>query len=278
MLFRVLGPVQVHDAAGSVLPIGPRKLRLLLALLLIRADERVMPSHLIDELWDGAPPRSATANLQTYIWELRRRLPATSAGMPRIERARGGYRLTVDDGELDSRSFTELADRGRQALAGGDPATGAELLAAALRLWRGQPYEDVAPAGARQARRLAELRQLAREDLLQARLHLGQHREIVDDLYALTSAEPLRERPWTQLMLALYRSGRRAEALYAYQHVYRLLDEELGIQPGHTMRELHRRILADDPTLDPDTPAHHVETLARTALPLPEPRLFLTGA
>ncbi|HEV2779179.1 MAG TPA: AfsR/SARP family transcriptional regulator [Actinophytocola sp.] len=250
LLFRVLGPIQVYDATGSALPMGARKLRMLLALLLARPGDRVTTGQLIDALWDGRPPRSATANLQTYVWELRRRLPATRLGRPRVERDHQGYRLLLEDDELDARTFTELATVGRQAVATGDPAEGVATLTAALGLWRGRPYEDVAPAAAQEAQRLLELRQLAHEDLLEARLRLGQHRDVIDDLREMTTAEPLRERPWELLMLALHRSGRRAEALLAYQHVYRLLDAELGIQPGHAVRELHRRMLADDPTLD----------------------------
>lgn len=266
MLFRVLGPIQVHDAAGAR-PIRARKLRLLLAVLLAHRGERVATGHLVDVLWEGNQPRSATANLQTYVWELRRRLPATRFGRPRIERDGEGYRLYLDDGELDAQVFDDLAARGRRALADGDLARGAETLAAALALWRGQPFEDVVSAAAVEAARLLELRRSIQEDLLEARLHLGEHREVVDELLALTAAEPLRERPWAHLMLALYRGGRRAEALYSYRQMYRLLDAELGIQPGLAVRELHRRILADDPTLDDDTPAHQIEALARIGPP-----------
>ncbi|HEU5474447.1 MAG TPA: AfsR/SARP family transcriptional regulator [Actinophytocola sp.] len=249
MLFRVLGPIQVSDAGGAAVPIGARKVRMVLAVLLAGAGERVAASRLIDVLWEGEPPRSATANLHTYVWELRRRLPVTRLGRPRIERDREGYRLTVGCGEFDAWVFGERTTQGRRELAEGRLAQGARSLAGALELWRGAPYEDVAAAAPLEVARLLELRRLVQEDLMDARLHLGEHREVVDELRVLTTAEPLRERPWAQLMLALYRCGRRAEALYAYQEVYRLLDAELGIQPGNAIRELHRRILADDTSL-----------------------------
>jgi len=261
MLFRVLGPIQVCDASGEVRPIRARKLRQLLALLLATRGERVATGQLTEVLWEGTPPRSATANLQTYIWELRRRLPSTRVGRPRIERDGDGYRLVVDNGELDAQVFDDLAARGRRLLADGDLAAGAETLSVALALWRGQPFEDVASGVPVESARLRELRRLIQEDVLEARLHLGEHREVVEELHALTVAEPLRERPWVHLMLALYRCGRRAEALYTYQQLYRLLDAELGIQPGLRVRQLHRRILADDPALDDDPPAYQVESL-----------------
>lgn len=244
MLFRVLGPVEVRGAA-----VGPRKQRMLLAALLARRGDRVSTGHLVDVLWEGCPPRSATANLQTYVWELRRRLPGTRLGRPRVERDRDGYRLFLDDGDLDAESFSGLAEQGRRALAAGDVANGAAILSGALALWRGEPFEDVATAVPLAVQQLREQRQLVGEDVLDARLRLGEHRGVVDDLYGLIAADPLRERPWSLLMLALYRCGRRAEALQTYRQLYCLLDEECGIQPGATARELHAHILADDPAL-----------------------------
>jgi SARP family transcriptional regulator, regulator of embCAB operon len=246
VLFRVLGPVEVRGVA-----VAPRKQRLLLAALLARRGGWVSTGHLIDVLWEDDPPRSAMANMQTYVWELRRRLPPTRLGRPRVARDREGYRMPLDDGELDAASFEELAARGRRALAAGDTGAGAGFLSAALDLWRGEPFEDVADAVPRAVTQLREQRQLAGEDLLDARLRLGEHREAVDELYRLTAADPLRERPWTQLMLALYRCGRRAEALHTYRELYRLLDAEYGILPGAPVRGLHEMILADDPALFP---------------------------
>jgi DNA-binding SARP family transcriptional activator len=244
VLFRVLGPVEVRGAAVS-----PRKQRMLLAALLAQRGDRVSTGDLVDVLWECCPPRSATANLQTYVWELRRRLPRTRLGLPRVERDRDGYRLFLDDGDLDADVFGRLAERGRWALAAGDVANGAAFLSGALDLWRGEPFEDVATAVPIAVQQLREQRQLAGEDLFDARLRLGEHRGVVDDLYGLIAAEPLRERPWQLLMLALYRCGRRAEALQTYRQLYCLLDEECGIQPGAPVRELHALILADDPAL-----------------------------
>jgi DNA-binding SARP family transcriptional activator len=254
VLFRVLGPVEVVDPAGAVLTLGPRKQRMLLAALLARGGERAATGTLVDMLWEGDPPRSATANLQTYVWELRKRLPRTRSGAPRVARDRDGYRLVLDDGDLDALSFTTLATAGRRALAAGETTRAAAILSDALNLWRGQPFEDVAQAVPLEARGLAEQRHLAVEDLLDARLRLGEHRDIVEELYRLTAADPLREPQWTRLMLALYRCGRRAEALHTYHDLRRMLDTEYGIQPGLPVREMHNRILADDPALlaDPD--------------------------
>jgi DNA-binding SARP family transcriptional activator len=239
MRFQVLGPVRVRDAA-----VRPRKQRLLLAVLLASHDRRVPTSRLVDVLWPDDPPRSATANVQTYVWELRRRL-----GRSRVERDLDGYRLRLDTGELDADSFGDLAARGRRALTAGDLTAGAGLLTAALDLWRGEPFEDVAAAVPLAVRQLREQRQLAVEDLLDARLRLGEHREVVDELYRLTTADPARERPWTQLMLALYRCGRRAEALHTYRQLYQLLTTEYGIAPGTPARALQHQILTDDPAL-----------------------------
>jgi len=254
VLFRVLGPVEVLDPAGAVLPLGPRKQRMLLAALLARGGDRAATGTLVDLLWERDPPRSATANVQTYVWELRKRLPRTRSGAPRVERDRDGYRLALDDGDLDARSFTTLAAAGRRALAAGETARAAAILSEALDLWRGQPFEDVAETVPLEARGLAERRHLAVEDWLDARLRLGEHREVVDELHRLTAADPLRETHWSRLMLALYRCGRRVESLHTYQDLHRLLDTEFGIRPGPPVRELHARVLADDPTLlaDPD--------------------------
>jgi DNA-binding SARP family transcriptional activator len=249
VLFRVLGPVEVHDQAGGVVPVGSRKQRMLLAALLARRGDRVTTTGLVSMLWGGRPPRSATANVQTYVWELRKRLPPTGAGVPRIERDQDGYRLALDDGELDASSFVALAADGRRALGSRDTARGVRTLATALDLWRGQPFEDVAETVPLEARELSEQHQLVVEDLLDARMRLGEHREVIEELYRLTATAPLREPRWTRLMLALYRCGRRAEALRTYRELYRLLGTEYGIEPGPPVRRLHERILADDPEL-----------------------------
>lgn len=249
MLFRVLGPLEVRDQEGAVLPLGPRKQRMLLAALLARRGDRAATGSLVGMLWDGDPPRSATANVQTYVWELRKRLPRTRSGAARVERDRGGYRLALDDGDLDALAFAKLATVGRRALMAGETELGVKTLASALEMWRGQPFEDVAETVPTEVRGLVEQRQLVIEDLLDARLRLGEHREVIEELYRLTAADPLRESLWSQLMVALYRCGRRAEALHTYQQLYRMLDTEYGIQPGPHVRELHQRILADDPAL-----------------------------
>ncbi|HEU5110526.1 MAG TPA: BTAD domain-containing putative transcriptional regulator, partial [Micromonosporaceae bacterium] len=189
MPFGVLGPIRVSGHDGAAVRLGARKIRTVLAVLLAGAGQRVPTGRLVDVLWEGDPPRSATANLHTYVWELRRGLPDRS-GRPRIERDGEGYRLLLDPGELDAWSFDELTATGRRELAEGRTARAARTLAAALDLWRGAPYEDVPAAAPLEVARLLELRRLVQEDLLDARLHLGEHREVLDELRVLTTAEP----------------------------------------------------------------------------------------
>lgn len=241
--FRVLGPVTAVDRAGAVLPLRAAKMRMLLGILLARANTRVPADTLLGTLWPHRQPRSARANLQTYVSRLRRVLP-TATGRRRLILERAGYRLIVQPGELDLHLFEELAARGLRELADGQPARAAETLHRARELWRGEPFEDVPDAaGEAFVQRLRELRWLVRESLVQARLRLGGGAELVAELQTMVTEAPLRERVWLLLMQALLDGGRRAEALACYQRLYRLLGAELGIEPGDELRQLHHQIL-----------------------------------
>lgn len=247
MIFYVLGPVSALGRTGAAVPLRARKVRTLLGVLLAHPNTRVSVDVLVDALWPGRPPRSAPANLQTYVSGLRRALPA-AIGQRRLALERGGYRLAVEPGELDLHSFEELAACGREQFLAGELARAAETLGRACQLWRGEPFED-APAAADEAlvQRLRERHWIARESLAETRLRLGESAELVAELRAMVAEEPLRERSWLLLMRALSASGRRAEALVCYQRLYRLLDTELGIEPGAELRQLHQRILTGDP-------------------------------
>ena len=256
MEFRVLGPLEVLDN-DRPLAIGGAKQRTLLAILLLNANEVVSSDRLIDELWGAAPPKTAGKSLQVLVSQLRKVLEpgreAGGSGQVLVTRS-PGYLLAVEPGQLDLARFQRLAEEGRRALAGADrePERAARTLREALGIWRGAPLADLTYADFAQSEiaRLEELRLAAVEDRLAADLECGRHAEVVGELEALVAAYPLRERPRAQLMLALYRSGRQAEALEAYRDAHRTLTEELGIEPGRELKGLEARILEQDPSLD----------------------------
>jgi DNA-binding SARP family transcriptional activator/class 3 adenylate cyclase len=260
--FRILGPVEVLDAQGQRLALGGPKQRALLAVLLLHAGQVVAIERLIDELWGEDPPDTAAHILQVCVANLRK---AVEPARPR--RAAGGvlrtqapgYLVDLGPDELDLVRFERLAGDGRAALAAADPAQAARLLREAVGLWRGPALADVTLAASGQGElvRLEERRLAALEDRIEADLALGRHAELVGELQALVAAHPLRERLWGQLMVALYRSGRQAEALEAYRRTRETLAEELGIDPSRPLQELERAILAQDPALTPDAPLVH---------------------
>lgn len=239
--FLVLGPVQVFDLHGRQVRIGEHKVRSLLAILLANANTPVSTGALVDALWGDQPPPSAAANLQTYVWKLRHWL-----GRNELERDSGGYRLMVAPDDVDATRCGDLAQLGRRQLDDGAPGAAVATLCDAAALCRGEPF-----AGANEVTnepyvlRLREQCRTLRENLVEARLALGQHATVVSDLVALTTEAPYRERQWAQLMLALYRCGRRAEALAAYQRIHRVLSTELGIEPGSQLRDLQSAILLE---------------------------------
>src|SRR5215213_2572258 len=253
MRFGVLGPLEVIAESGQV-PLGGQKQRVLLAVLLTRPGRVVSVDALVQGLWADDPPRSADKTLQSYVVHLRRALePGRSrgaAGTVLVTRD-PGYLLRVAPGELDAARFAELVTRGRQLLAAGAVEAAAATLREGLGLWRGEAFEEFPQVDActAEAARLAELRLGAIEERVEADLVLGRHRELLAELEGLTREHPLRERLWGQLLLCLYRCGRQAEALLAYQRARATLVEELGIEPGVELRRLHTAILAQDPGL-----------------------------
>jgi predicted ATPase/DNA-binding SARP family transcriptional activator len=245
-LFRLLGPLEV-EVDGELVSLGGQKQRALLATLLLEPNRIVSADRLIDAVWGEIPPETARNTVQVYISQLRKRLPAGA-----LETVPPGYRLAVDPGTIDLFEFVRLCDEGRSALASGDAATAAETLRTALGLWRGAALADLASAPFAQTEvlRLEEQRAAASEDRIDAELALGRHGALVPELEALIGEYPLRERLRAQLMLALYRADRQADALSAYQRARTTLVEELGIEPGEALRKLERAILAHDPSLD----------------------------
>lgn len=248
MDFRILGPVEVRED-GRPVPLGGRKQRAVLALLLLNANRVVSRDALIDRLWDGSPPPTAATALQGHVSSLRKAL-----GADVIATRSPGYVLEVDPGQFDLARFEALCGKARGALEDGDASAAATGLRAALDLWRGQALADIRyePAVDGEAARLDDLRLTAVEDRIDADLATGDPgRDLVGELYRLVAAHPLRERLWGQLMIALYRSGRQADALEVYRRARGRLIAELGIEPGQPLRELESRILAQDPALDP---------------------------
>jgi len=245
--FRVLGPFEASDN-GRPLDVGVGKQRALLAMLLLRANEIVSTDRLVDALWDDDPPASAINSIHVYVSQLRKVLPDGQL------RTRGrGYALELDPEHLDLARFERLLDEGRTHLSAGEAEHAAEALRGGLGLWRGPPLSDFAsePFAQIEIARLEELHLAALEDRIEADLALGRHADLVPELEALVRAHPLREGLRAQLMLALYRSGRQADALAAYQQARRMLADELGLEPGRRLQELERAILSQDERLDP---------------------------
>ena len=244
MEFRILGPLEVRDG-DTALPIAGAKQRALVTILLLHANEIVPSDRLAQQLWEDEPPESGPTALQVRVSQLRKALGPAAA---RLETRTRGYVLHVEAGELDLDRFQRLVEDADDA----EPAEAAATLRSALALFRGQPLADVAYHSFAQApiRRLEDMRLRALERRIDADLALGRHADVVVELEALVGEEPLRERFCAQLMLALYRSGRQAEALLAYQATRERLVDELGIEPAPALRELQRAILHHDPSID----------------------------
>ena len=241
MRFRILGPLEAVVGTRSV-KLGASKPRALLGVLLLHANEVVSIDRLVDELWGERPPATAAKLVQGYVHALRKQLDGDT-----LVTQAPGYRLRVDQEALDLLEFQRLTEEARSAPA----ERAAELRREALELWRG-----TAACGRRLPRparhevgRLAELHLATQIDLLEAELELGGHAQLVGELELLVAAHPYQERLRGLLMLALYRSGRQAEALRAYQDARRVLSEELGLEPGQALRDLETAILRQDVAL-----------------------------
>ena len=247
MEFRILGPLEIESDAGRV-ELGSAKQRALVTLLLLNANEVVPTSRLIDVLWAEELPADGSKALQVHVSRLRRALGGDNV----VETRPGGYLLVADASSFDLPRFQERATEGRALLAAGDPARARRALSDALELWRGAPLAEFAtePFAQAEVARLEELRLAAVEDRIEADLQLGAHADVVAELESLTARHPLRERLRGQLMLALYRSGRQAEALQAYRDARGALVEELGLEPGKALQELEQAILRQDESLD----------------------------
>jgi DNA-binding SARP family transcriptional activator len=266
MDYRILGRLEVLEGERR-LELGGTRQRAVLALLLLHANEAVSRDVIVDELWGETPPQTAAKVLQNCVSALRKELPD---GTETLRTVGSGYALRLDAGELDRERFERALAEGRAALAAGDAADAAERFRDAFSLWRGTPLADFAYEAFAQDEiaRLEELHVAALEDRTDADLALGRHAELVPELETLVARHPLRERLRGQLMLALYRSSRQAEALSAYRDARRTLLGELGIEPSRALQELERSILAQDATLDASAAARPASAGRRAATPL----------
>lgn len=273
MEYRVLGPLEVVDDDGRALALGGEKQRALLALLLLHRNEVVAADHLVNELWGESPPPTAAKMVQVYVSRLRKEL-----GRERLVTRAGGYTLHVGPEELDLDRFERLRVEGRRTLAAGDAERAADSLHRALKLWRGTPLSDLGDErfAELERARLGELRLAALEDRVDADLALRQDGDLVGELERLVAQEPLRERFRGQLMHALYRAGRQAEALQVYQDTRRMLLDELGLEPSQALRRLERAILQQDEGLDP--PARAREPQAAEPLTIVDQRPRIAGS
>ncbi|CAM03747.1 AfsR/SARP family transcriptional regulator [Saccharopolyspora erythraea] len=242
MRFRLLGPIEAEDSRGLV-PLGGTRQRTLLAALLLDAGRPVDIARLVDAVWPNDPPATVRTQLQICVSGLRRQLR-----MP-IRSNHGGYTLEVDASTIDSVRFEVLIREARQAMSEHRSGSAVKAFRAALDLWRGSALQG-APGLAAEAARLEELRLTATEQMIDAELDLGHHTQVLGELSVLVRENPLHERFHAQLMLALYRSSRQAEALNVFQDLRSVLDHDLGLEPGPAIQALHQRILVRDSTLD----------------------------
>jgi DNA-binding SARP family transcriptional activator len=269
--FGVLGPLVVRRG-DVVVTVASEKQRAVLSALVLRLGRVVTVQELAWVLWGYEPPPSARITIQNYVLRLRRIL--TSPGQGVIITAPGGYLIRADTGDLDVSRFENLLADARAAARDRSWDVAAARAGEALALWRGEPLADTGSQflAAREGPWLAEMRLQAVEARIEARLYLGRETEAIAELRTLIGEHPLRERLHAQLMLALHRCGRRAEALSAYQHARRIVVAELGAEPGAELRELHQRMLADDPALrvpapEPSARPHGAEHVVPRELP-----------
>jgi DNA-binding SARP family transcriptional activator len=268
MEFRVLGPLEIWNGDRQIV-LRAAKQRALMTILVVRANQSLSIDFLVEQLWPHRAPDSAPALIRVYVSQLRKALERQTAGGTGgllLTRA-SGYSVEVEPEQVDCTRFERLLAHGQRLLAQGQAWAAAGHLHEAVALWRGPALADIAETqiGQTEAVRLAELHAVAVEERIQADLACGRHAELVGELFALVKSYPLREHLYGQLMLALYRSGRQAEALRVYQEAHRLLAEELGVRPVEELQELQRAILRADPDLRWRPPA---ETIAMPGAPV----------
>ena len=247
--YRILGPLEVVDE-GEPVALGRLKERLVLAVLLLHANEFVSRERLIDELWGESPPPTARKAVNVYVSQLRKALARN--GVDPITTADGGYRFEIDSQELDAARMQQLLASARERTAAGKLEAAGELLSEALTLWRGPTLAGLLleSHGRDEVSRLDGLRLTALMDRIDCDLALGRHEDVLGELQVLVGEHPLRERLRAQLLLALYRADRQAEALDAYQQTRDVLVEELGVEPGPALQRLQKGILSQDPALE----------------------------
>jgi DNA-binding SARP family transcriptional activator len=252
MRYEILGPLRVVDENGTSF-VSARKIETVLAALVIRSDQVVAFDQLMAEIWGDQLPRRATAALHVYISELRKFLRRPGRRENPVVTIAPGYLLRKGSDEIDFHQFLRLVDHGRTKLRECHYEEASAVFEEALGLWRGRPLDDLGASTiiGSFVTWLTELRLECLEMLADSNLKLGRHREIVGHLYSLTTENPFREAFYRQLMLALYRSDRQADALQVYHSVRKTLNEELGLEPCRALRDLQRAILADDGQLDP---------------------------
>ena len=253
MRFKILGPLVLEGDRGPVDIAGKRR-RALLLRLIASANHPVSDDRLVEDLWEGAPSAGAVSTLASHMSLLRQ-----AVGRERIARRAGGYVLMVDEWAVDATCFEREGEGGRRALGAGDASAAIRLFTRALERWSGPALLEVSHmAWARtEVTRLEELRLMSYEGLLDARLAAGEHQQLIATTEDLVNEFPFRERLWGQLMIALYRSGRQADALRAYQRLRTILGDELGLEPSLALTSLEAAILRHEPELDwPDQFQH----------------------
>jgi DNA-binding SARP family transcriptional activator len=245
--FRILGSLEMRHGSASYRPRGP-KVRKLLALLIVRANDTVTVDHLIDELWEGDPPATAVNTVRTHVYHLRQELGqwlGQDAVQGLLTTEATGYSLSVDERQTDLAVFRRTCARGRQELLSGRPAAAYESFGAALGMWRGPALADVRQGHvlAAHAREIEELQLHAQEKWIEAAMRLGYYREVLPQLRNLAASHPYNEWLHARLIDALHQSGRRGDALRAFQDVRTVLAHELGLEPSEDLRRVQRCVL-----------------------------------
>ncbi|MEU7586867.1 BTAD domain-containing putative transcriptional regulator [Micromonospora sp. NPDC049230] len=280
MRYHLLGPVEVWSPVEERLALGtPMQVRLL-AVLLSQPGSAWSIDQLVDELWQGRPPKTAAGNVKTYVWALRRALRSPGAPDPAILAGATGYRLVLDGQTVDTVAFDDLAQHGYQALRQDRAADALRAFEAALALWRGEPFAGLPGAGVLLSvrARLQEQRSSLLEEVADLQLRAGRHNELIEPLRTRVDGDPLRERPWGQLMVALARAGRRADALATYRRLRRVLSEEVGVEPGADLQRLYTSILrADREVSTPGARPPHRPATRIVPRQLPAPPTLFTG-